>query len=233
MTKIKTKFLDFDLDTLENINGSLTVKSPFDPLGDYSNLRARGTLAEDVGLDQVDNTSDLDKPISTAQQTALDLKVTSDEVISILDSSLIGGDNLTIIYDNVLDTFTFNATGGAADNYYLDGLTFDGATGTLTASVSGTTNQTVNIDGRYSLLGHTHTFLDEGGTNEVSAQEIREKVDEEFSSIEFSPSDPLISADPDTYTMSMKAEGTSPSKILTHYMINELEEEIIIATTVV
>jgi hypothetical protein len=29
----------------------------------------------DMGLDQVDNTSDLNKPISTATQTALDLKV--------------------------------------------------------------------------------------------------------------------------------------------------------------
>ena len=34
-------------------------------------------------------------------------------------------------------------------NYYLDGLSFDTATGILTASVNGTTNQTVDLDGRY------------------------------------------------------------------------------------
>lgn len=34
--------------------------------------------ADTVGLGNVDNTSDADKPVSTAQQTALDLKVSSD-----------------------------------------------------------------------------------------------------------------------------------------------------------
>lgn len=43
--------------------------------GDYVNLRARATTADDVGLDQVDNTPDALKPVSSAQQTALDDKV--------------------------------------------------------------------------------------------------------------------------------------------------------------
>ena len=41
-------------------------------------------------------------------------------------------------------------------NYYVDGLSFDTATGVLTASVNGTTNQTVDLDGRYSLSSHNH-----------------------------------------------------------------------------
>ena len=41
-------------------------------------------------------------------------------------------------------------------NYYVDGLSFDTATGVLTASVNGTTNQTVDLDGRY-LTGYTET----------------------------------------------------------------------------
>lgn len=36
------------------------------------NTRIDNLTKADVGLDQVDNTSDLDKPISTATQTALD-----------------------------------------------------------------------------------------------------------------------------------------------------------------
>lgn len=50
------------------------IGSSFDSSGDYENLRARATTAGDVGLEAVDNTSDADKPVSTAQQNALDLK---------------------------------------------------------------------------------------------------------------------------------------------------------------
>lgn len=38
---------------------------------------------DDVGLAQVDNTSDVDKPISTAVQSALDNKLNSDDVIAL------------------------------------------------------------------------------------------------------------------------------------------------------
>jgi len=45
----------------------------------------------------------------------------------------------------------------SGSNYYLDGLTFDTGTGILTASVNGTTNQTVDLDGRY-LTSETDTL---------------------------------------------------------------------------
>ena len=63
----------------------------------------------DVGLSNVDNTSDLDKPISTATQTALDLKATitalnlkADQTAVDLkaDSSLIGSNNGIASLDN-------------------------------------------------------------------------------------------------------------------------------------
>jgi len=41
-----------------------------------------GTTKADVGLSNVDNTSDLDKPISTATQTALDLKAEQSEILA-------------------------------------------------------------------------------------------------------------------------------------------------------
>lgn len=54
----------------------------------------------------------------------------------------------------------------------------------------------------------------------------------EFSFIEFSPTpDPTV--EPNTYVMAMDEEGESPNKILTHYVKNELNEKIIIATTIV
>ena len=46
----------------------------FSQSGNYSGLRAQATTAGDVGLGNVDNTSDANKPVSTAGQTALDLK---------------------------------------------------------------------------------------------------------------------------------------------------------------
>lgn len=56
---------------------------------------------------------------------------------------------------------TVNSTDTNTDtNYYLSGLSFDIADGILTATISGTTNQTVDLDGRYSLTSHTHTASD-------------------------------------------------------------------------
>lgn len=58
-----------------------------------ANLKIAFALVKaDVGLSNVDNTSDLNKPVSTAQQTALDLKVAgpasaTDNAISRFDST--------------------------------------------------------------------------------------------------------------------------------------------------
>ena len=43
-------------------------------------------------------------------------------------------------------------------NYYLTGLDFNTGTGLLTATVTGSSNVTVNLDNRYSLIGHTHIY---------------------------------------------------------------------------
>lgn len=50
------------------------VGDAFNASGNYSSLRARGTTAADVGLGSVNNTSDANKPVSTAMQTALNAK---------------------------------------------------------------------------------------------------------------------------------------------------------------
>jgi len=50
-----------------------------------------GLVKGDVGLSNVDNTSDLNKPISTATQTALDLKATDANVVHLTGSEVITG----------------------------------------------------------------------------------------------------------------------------------------------
>lgn len=50
------------------------IGDTFDSSGNYPELRAGATTKEDVGLGQADNTSDDNKPVSKAQQDALDTK---------------------------------------------------------------------------------------------------------------------------------------------------------------
>lgn len=74
--------------------------------------------------------------------------ITSGEAVN-----LVGGSNITIGYSATNNTITLAAESGADTNWYLDGLTFNTTDGILTASVNGTTNQTVDLDGRYLLQG--------------------------------------------------------------------------------
>ena len=74
---------------------------------DLSNKPFIPTTKADIGLGNVDNTSDLDKPISTATQTALNNKqnkltagtniaISSDNVISATDTKYTAGTDITI-----------------------------------------------------------------------------------------------------------------------------------------
>lgn len=75
-----------------------------------------GITKKTIGLDKVDNTSDLDKPISKAVQSALDEKADKDEIQAILDEL---GE-----YQEKNDRFTnalSNYTGGLAGNQLPDG----------------------------------------------------------------------------------------------------------------
>ena len=66
---------------------------------DKNKISVTGLTKASVGLDQVDNTSDADKPISTATQTALDLKADKSQVASELagkQDKLTAGTNISI-----------------------------------------------------------------------------------------------------------------------------------------
>lgn len=58
--------------------------------------------ATDVGLGNVDNTSDIDKPISTAQQAALDGKVDDSQVLTNVPAGAVFTDNDTIYDDTAI-----------------------------------------------------------------------------------------------------------------------------------
>ena len=72
-----------------------------------------GTTKSDIGLGNVDNTSDLNKPISTATQTALNNKIDKGSLTSNDDSLLVEGENIEVqlsIYSEEFEQKTFNLT---------------------------------------------------------------------------------------------------------------------------
>jgi hypothetical protein len=86
----------------------------------------------DVGLGNVDNTSDVNKPVSSAQTTAINTASTADRaranhtgtqtsstlsdltetVQDIVGALIVAGTGVTVSYDDAAGTFTINATGG-------------------------------------------------------------------------------------------------------------------------
>jgi len=102
----------------------------------------------DIGLSEVDNTSDADKPISTAQQTALDDKVNKDgaKVLSENDftDALKAKLNEKKVNDATLKTnkLTFSFTDGTTKDITLPPNTDTDAKGIFTETFSGTVTLT-------------------------------------------------------------------------------------------
>ena len=110
-----------------------------------------GITKKTIGLDKVDNTPDLDKPISKAVQSALDGKADKDEIQAIRDEL---GE-----YQEKNDRFTdalSNYTGGLAGNQLPDG----GSTGQILAKRSDMSGDaewvdssaSITVDGELSLI---------------------------------------------------------------------------------
>lgn len=74
---------------------------------------------EDLGLGNVNNTSDLLKPISNATQAALDQKVTAgatfiESVQDIVSAEIVAGANVTVTYNDTAGTLTIAAAGSSS-----------------------------------------------------------------------------------------------------------------------
>ena len=156
-------------------------------IGDTSNPHL--VIPSQLGLGNVDNTSDADKPISTAQQTALDLKenvfskntafnknfgTASDTIVEGDDSRVLNGQ---IAYNKKVNSVTVTGTNAKTltltlqdgntltagfndidtdDDVFLNGISFNTSDGQLTVALNDTTTVSTDLDGRFSLLGHTH-----------------------------------------------------------------------------
>jgi hypothetical protein len=71
-----------------------------------------GLVKGDVGLGNVDNTSDANKPVSTATQTALDLKANTSAIAELaqdaVDTAIVAGVGLDKTYDDTANTITLD-----------------------------------------------------------------------------------------------------------------------------
>lgn len=79
-----------------------------------------------------------------------------------------GSGATTVTYDAERNFLIIDSTDTNTDtntNYYLSGASFNTGNGVLTLTVNGATNQTVDLDGRYALSSHSHSYLPlTGGT---------------------------------------------------------------------
>lgn len=95
-----------DNDVLQRISGAWSNRTP-------AQLKTSlGLTKTDVGLPNVDNTSDADKPVSTAQATAIGLRSLPDRIVRIKDRSKQGA-GITYNLPNTSSTWTFFAAGPA------------------------------------------------------------------------------------------------------------------------
>lgn len=137
-----------------------------------------GVTKTHVGLGNVDNTSDANKPVSTAQQTALNLKqdisTLAEAIRDTVAATLVAGANVTVTVDDALDTITIAASGGgggAVDSVngetgvvvlnqdeVLDGTTFKQFSQTEKTKLSGVaTGATANSTDAFLLARSNHT----------------------------------------------------------------------------
>lgn len=136
-----------------------------------------GVTKTHVGLGNVDNTSDANKPVSTAQQTALNLKqdisTLAEAIRDTVSATLVAGANVTVTVDDALDTITIAASGGggAVDSVngetgvvvlnqdeVLDGTTFKQFSQTEKTKLSGVaTGATANSTDAFLLARGNHT----------------------------------------------------------------------------
>ena len=139
-----------------------------------------GITKSDVGLANVDNTTDLLKPVSTATQTALNLKANSSDITELaqdaVNTAIVAGVALTKTYDDVANTITVDldntavTAGSYGSSTAIPTFTVD-AQGRLTAASTSALATALSIAGdtgtdTVSLLTDTVTVA--GGTGITS-----------------------------------------------------------------
>lgn len=116
--------------------GTTTVASP-PVVASVAGRTGAVTLAKaDVGLSNVDNTSDVNKPVPSAVTTQLNLKqpiaTLAETVQDLIGSSVVPGANIDVTYDDAEGTTTLSATAPSR----TDALSWLSATATIEATPS-------------------------------------------------------------------------------------------------
>lgn len=76
----------------------------------------------------------------------------------------VDGSNGQVLTTDGNGNVTFQSV-SSSSNYYLSGASFNTSDGVLTLTVTGASNQTVDLDGRYALSNHSHNYDNYGSWN--------------------------------------------------------------------
>ena len=101
-----------------------------------------GLTKTDVGLDNVDNTSDLSKPVSVATQTALNAKVDAEGAVDATAAAFAAGThtNVTVTYNDAANSISLAASGGTGG-----GITTEDAVDATAAALAAGTHTNVTV----------------------------------------------------------------------------------------
>jgi len=180
-THVASDVTDFDVEVSNNTDVAANSTHRAITTGNPHNV-----TKSDVGLSDVDNTSDVDKPISTATQTALDNK----------QDTLISGTNIkTINGDSVLGSGDLTVgglpSGSALEMLWHDGsdwtdtnyLTYDDLIGTLKVDDGIIKpNHSVNINHTYGLTCFTNALSDDNIAN-LNFERLRIELGTDYSEL--------------------------------------------------
>ena len=105
----------------------------FDKEGTYPLLRAQSTTKSDVGLSNVDNTSDLAKPISIATQSALNTKqstlVSGTNIKTVNNKNLLGSGNVHIEVGEIINAGTYLGRINGTAFHFQESISIDAGDG--------------------------------------------------------------------------------------------------------
>ena len=129
---------------------SATAASTYAPIADPTFTgTVSGVTKAHVGLGNVDNTSDANKPVSTATQTALDLKANTSAVAELaqdaVNTAIVAGTGLDKAYDDVANTITLDIDSTVATLTGLQTLTNKTLTSPVINTPTGITKSDVGL----------------------------------------------------------------------------------------